>query len=70
MGVEHFEYSEPGPYDMDASAGSYRMRIGTRNDGKEPVSNLRKLLIFKGTAIHSTSIDSIDNLLQSKLDDC
>ena len=63
MGAEYFEYSVTGTFNMD-SHSSYKMRIGTRNDGKEPLSNMRKLLIFKGTAIHSSSSDTIDALLQ------
>lgn len=65
VGVEYFEYSVTGTFNMD-SYSSYKMRIGTRTDDKEPISNLRKLLIFKGTSIHSTSTDTIDDLLWSK----
>ena len=48
---------------MDTYADTHEMRIGTKNNNKEPVSNLRKLIIFKGTAIHSTSIGTRDDLV-------
>ena len=42
------------------------MRLGSKNYDNEFVSNLRKLLIFKGTAVHSSSTDSRADLLTSK----
>ena len=64
VGAEYFEYLATGTFNFD-SFTSYKMRIGTQNDDTEPVSNFRKLLIFKGTAIYSASSDTIDQLLQS-----
>ena len=52
VGTQYYEYSIVGTFNMDAYAVSNSMRIGTKNDDKDPISNLRKLLIFKGTAIH------------------
>ena len=66
VGAEYFEHSAAGTFDMDTYAGSYKMRMGTRNSDDEPLSNLRKMLIFKGTAIHSTSSDTVDDLLESE----
>ena len=66
VGGQYFEKSTAGTFDMDTYAGSYEMRIGTRNDDSKPLSNLRKLLLFKGTAIHSTSVSTVYNLLLSK----
>ena len=66
VGAEYFEQSASGTFNMDTFAGSYKMRMGTKNDDSLPVSNLRKMLIFKGTAIHSSSSHTIDNLLTSK----
>ncbi len=43
------------------------MRFGTKNDDGEPSSNLRKVVIYKGTAVHSTSTDTRADLLNSKL---
>ena len=48
---------------MDTYAGTHVMRMGTKNNDQEPVSNLRKLIIFKGTAIHSTPTDTRDDLV-------
>ena len=66
-GNEYYEMSDTGSFDMDVYVGSKQMRIGTNNLGKESVSNLRKILMFKGTAIHSTSTNTIDELLLSKI---
>ena len=65
VGSEYFEKSATGTFDLDTYAGSYKMRIGTRSDDSQPVSNLRKILLFKGTAIHSTSANTINDLLLS-----
>ena len=65
-GAEYFEHSAAGTFDMDTYAGSNQMRIGTKNDNTSAASNLRKMLIFKGTAIHSTSSDTVDDLLESE----
>lgn len=51
---------------MDAYAGTHQIRIGTKNDDSEPLSNLRKILLYKGSAVHSNAAGSIDALLQSK----
>lgn len=68
VGSEYFEERASGSFNMDTFAGSYKMRIGSRNDNIQPVSNLRKLLIFKGTAIHASSTThSINDLLESEL---
>lgn len=47
------------------ASSSYQMRMGTKNKDTEPVSNLRKILIYKGTAVHSTSANSVEDLLKS-----
>ena len=66
VGAQYFEKSDTGTFDMEVYAGSKTIRIGTSNFGDQAVSNVRKMVVFKGTAIHSTSTDTIDDLLQSK----
>ncbi len=67
VGAEYFEDSTSGAYDMSTYEGSYKMRIGSKYNNEEPVTNLRVLQIYKGVAIHSSSADSIDDVLNSKL---
>lgn len=45
-----------------------KMRIGSKYEDDEFVSNLMKILIFKSTAIHSSSTNSIADVLNSKWD--
>ena len=59
-------YSEStwsGDYDLSPYAGSYQMIIGNSIWENHKLSNLRKLLIFSGTAIHSSSLHTIVELL-------
>lgn len=48
------------------AATSHQMRMGTKNSDTEAVSNLRKILIFKGTAVYSTSTNTVNDLIKSK----
>ena len=50
---------------MSPYEATYSVRVGTKNNDQEPVSLLRKMLIFKGTAIHSSSANTIASLLNS-----
>ncbi len=42
------------------------IRIGTSLLGAKPLSNLRKMMIYGGTAFHSTASESVTELLNSK----
>ena len=64
--TQYYEKIATGTYDMAMHSGSSKMRVGTSNSGEEPLSNLRKMLIFKDTAIHATSATSLSQLLRSK----
>ena len=43
------------------------IRIGSKDDNSEPLSNLRKMLIFKGDA-YSLASSEIPNILISKFE--
>ena len=67
VGAEYFEKSDTGTFDMEGYVGgSAELRIGSGTYFDKVVLNARKMVVFKGTAIHSTSNDTIDDLLQSK----
>ena len=51
---------------MTQHSDMHFMRMGSKNDDTEFGSKLRKILIFKGTAVHSTSTDTRADLLNSK----
>ena len=46
------ESTNSGSYDMTSFESSKIIRIGSKNNNTQGLSNLRKLLIFKGTGIH------------------
>ena len=52
--------------DLTPYEGSYGMRLGTRTNGAKNLHLLRKMLHFKGTAIHTASADTIEDLVNSK----
>ena len=45
---------------------SHFMRIGSKHDSTEPLSNLRAMRIYRTIAVHSSSTPTIDDVLNSK----
>ena len=44
------------------------LRIGSKHDSTEPLSNLRAMRIYRTIAVHSSSTPTIDDVLNSKED--
>lgn len=66
VGAEVWENTSSGLEDLSGQSGSFGMRIGSRTNDNEPVSLLRKMVIYTGQAFHSGSSPSVVALLQSK----
>ena len=61
----NFEETSSSSFDMSPYEGSYSVRVGSKNSDDEPTSLIRKMLTFKGTAIHSSSGYTLTALLNS-----
>lgn len=60
-----WESASVGTEDLTSISGSYGMRIGTRSNGNEPLSLLRKMVIYTGQAYSKHSSPSLVDLLLS-----
>ena len=67
VGAEKFEVSFVASLDLAPYEGTYGMRLGTRTNGAKNIHFIRKMLHFKGTAIHTTSTNTLEDLLNSRL---
>ena len=62
------EYSEGGTFDMASYEGNHHLRVGSKNNGVQIVTTVRKLAVFKGLAIsEGSSSPSITDVLDCKI---
>ena len=59
VGSQKFEMTLAPAFDLTAYEGSYGMRLGTRINGAKNTHFIGKMLHFKGTAIHTSSTETL-----------
>ncbi len=55
--------ANPGIEDLSPHAGVAGLRLGTRATGNYPAQEIRKMLVYKSIAIHTSSANTITDLL-------